>query len=114
MSQTGAPCFPVLGQRFGSIRGVWNIQGSGKQIAIVEEVSDTHKWWLLYRWVDFAWEMMGAYISNGVVEPQVSGLFAEVIDVVTAVYPQQVGLLVVEEGNRTGFVGGWHMGHLQL
>jgi hypothetical protein len=100
MSHSGAPYFPVLGQRFGRIQSVWNIHGHVEQVAIVEEVSDLHKWWLLYRWVNPGWEMMGAYISDWASESQPSGLFAEVIDVATAVYPQQIGLLVVKEGDR--------------
>ena len=99
MSQHSAPHFPCLRWQFGRIRGIWNIQDHGERVAIVEEVSDVHKWWLLYRWVNHGWEMMGAYVSNGAVEPQSSGLFADVIDTATAVYPQQISHLVVEEGN---------------
>ena len=99
--------------RFGEIRAAWHIQGLWEQVAVVEERTRVNHWWLVYRWMQDEWVLMGAFRSEGDLVPQTAARYAEVIDVALPVNPRQTTWLVVEEDERYlywvvyGSVGNW-------
>ena len=99
--------------RFGEIRAAWLIQGLGEQVAVVEERTRVNHWWLVYRWMQDEWVLMGAFRSEGDLVPQTAARYAEVIDVALPVNPRQTTWLAVEEDERYlywvvhGSIGNW-------
>jgi hypothetical protein len=99
--------------RFGEIVAAWQILGLGEQVAVVEERTRVDHWWLVYRWMQVGWVLMGAFRSEGDLVLRTVARYAEVVDVALPVDPRQASWLVVEEDERYlywvvhGIVGNW-------
>jgi hypothetical protein len=50
--------------QFGEIVAIWYIQGLGERVAVVEERARMDHWWLVYRFVQESWVVMGAFRSD--------------------------------------------------
>ena len=92
---------------------MWQIQGLGEQVSVVDERARMNHWWLIYWLVHERWVLMGAFQSLGQLVLQTVPCYAEVVDVALPVNPRQTTRLVVEEDERFlywvvhGLVGNW-------
>jgi hypothetical protein len=98
---------------FGEIVAIWYIQGLGERVAVVEERARMNHWWIVHRFVQEGWIVMGAFHSDWELVLQTVPRYAEVVDVAVPVNPRQRTRLVVEEDERFlywvvyGSVGNW-------
>jgi len=105
------PEYPGLSPLFGAIVGIWYVQNSLEQVALVEEESVAGRWWVMYLLRDFGWVVMGTFVVDDELVLWTVPLFADVTDVAVPVDPQQPFYLVVEEDeNYLWWVVYWTQG----